>query len=99
MNGTNWNDYQMGKGSGSVLLSHGDMLKLTPDVYLVFRCEEHVKETGFDMLQKVEMKVRDPWGGFDEDVLTAIYKGVSGSVYYYAAKVRFRGLWTGAYGI
>lgn len=58
MNGTTWNDYQMGKGSGSFLLGHGDILKLTPDIYLVFQCEGHVKETGFDMLQKVEMKVR-----------------------------------------
>ena len=101
MNGTTWNDYQMGKGSGSFLLSHGDMLKLTPDVYLVFRCEEHVKQTGFDMLQKVEMKVRFLRGGMgvDEHLCLLRFKGVSGSVYYYAAKVRFRGLWTGAYGI
>lgn len=66
MNGTTWNDYQMHKGSGSFLLSHGDMLKLTPGVYLVFRCEQRVRQPGFDMLQKVEMKVRDPWGCFDE---------------------------------
>lgn len=66
MNGTAWNDYQMDIGSGSFLLSHGDMLELTPAVYLVFRCEQHVRQPGFDMLQKVEMKVRDPWGCFDE---------------------------------
>lgn len=58
MNGTMWNDYRMGEGSGSFLLSHGDRLKLTPDVYLMFLCEEYREDPGFDMLQKVEMKVR-----------------------------------------
>lgn len=47
----------MGEGSGSFLLSHGDKLKLTPDTHLIFMCEEYKEDQGFDMLQKVEMKV------------------------------------------
>jgi len=47
----------MGEGSGSFLLSHGDKLKLTPDIHLIFLSEEYKEDKGFDMLQKVEMKV------------------------------------------
>lgn len=58
MNGTMWNEYQMGKGSGSFLLSHGDTLRLTPDIYYLFRSNERIMdERAFDMLQTVEMKV------------------------------------------
>lgn len=57
MNGTTWNGYEMGKGSGSYLLSHGDILKLTPDTYFRFQHQEDMEENGFDMLQTVEMKV------------------------------------------
>lgn len=57
MNGTTWNDYRMGEGSGSFLLSHGDKLKLTPDTHLIFLCGEYKGDQGFDMLQKIEMKV------------------------------------------
>ncbi|ODM15490.1 hypothetical protein SI65_09093 [Aspergillus cristatus] len=57
MNGTTWNNYRMGEGSGSFLLSHGDKLKLTPDIHLIFLSEEYKEDKGFDMLQKVEMKV------------------------------------------
>lgn len=58
MNGTMWNEYQMGNGTGSFLLSHGDTLRLAPDIHLLFRCNEHIiNERAFDMLQTVEMKV------------------------------------------
>ena len=57
MNGTTWNGYEMGKGSGSFLLSHGDILKLTPDTFLRFQYQDGMEENGFDMLQTVEMKV------------------------------------------
>lgn len=38
-------------------MSHGDILKLTPDVYLRFQQQDRIEEGGFDMLQTVEMKV------------------------------------------
>lgn len=47
----------MGKLSGSFLLSHGDILKLAPDIYLLFQCGDRIEGEGFDMLQTVEMKV------------------------------------------
>lgn len=60
MNGTTWNGYPMGKSSGSLLLSHGDILQLAPDIYLLFQCEERIEGKGFDVLQTVETKVSKP---------------------------------------
>lgn len=58
MNGTMWNDYPMGKGSGSFLLSSGDMLQLSPNSYLMFRRKRVMEEDSFDLLQQLEMEVR-----------------------------------------
>lgn len=57
LNGTSWNNYPMGKGNGSFLLSDGDVLKLSPDFHLLYRREAHKDENHFDMLQTVEMRV------------------------------------------
>ena len=58
MNGTTWNGYPMGQGSGSFLLSEGDILKLSPHSYLVFQCEIPTDEDSLDMIQQTEMEVR-----------------------------------------
>lgn len=57
LNGTSWNNYPMGKGNGSFLLSDGDTLKLSPSVHLLYRRDGHRSEDHFDMLQRVEMRV------------------------------------------
>ncbi|KAG2016763.1 hypothetical protein GB937_006243 [Aspergillus fischeri] len=57
LNGTAWNNYPMGKGNGSFLLSDGDILKLSPSVHLLYRRDGHRAEDHFDMLQRVEMRV------------------------------------------
>jgi protein-serine/threonine kinase len=57
LNGTSWNNYPMGKGNGSFLLSDGDILKLSPSVHLLYRRDGHRAEDHFDMLQRVEMRV------------------------------------------
>lgn len=58
MNGTTWNDYPMGKGSSSFLLSGGDMLRLSPTSYLMFRTRRFMEEDSFDSVQQIEMGVR-----------------------------------------
>ncbi|GIJ85719.1 hypothetical protein Asppvi_004581 [Aspergillus pseudoviridinutans] len=57
LNGTSWNNYPMGKGNGSFLLSDGDILKLSPSVHLLYRRDRHRAEDHFDVLQRVEMRV------------------------------------------
>ncbi|GIK00317.1 hypothetical protein Aspvir_004339 [Aspergillus viridinutans] len=57
LNGTSWNNYPMGKGNGSFLLSDGDILKLSPSVHLLYRRDGHREEDHFDVLQRVEMRV------------------------------------------
>ncbi|GIC89677.1 FHA domain-containing serine/threonine-protein kinase [Aspergillus udagawae] len=57
LNGTSWNEYPMGKGNGSFLLSDGDILKLSPSVHLLYRRDGHREEDHFDVLQRVEMRV------------------------------------------
>ncbi|RHZ74237.1 hypothetical protein CDV55_107134 [Aspergillus turcosus] len=57
LNGTSWNNYPMGKGNGSFLLSDGDILKLSPSVHLLYRRDRHREEDHFDVLQTVEMRV------------------------------------------
>ena len=98
MNGTMWNDFRMGEGCGSFLLSHGDKLKLTPDIYLIFQCEEYKESQGFDILQKVEMKVGICVWLVSTCVLIWI-QGLPGSVRYHTAQTRFRGVRKGPYGI
>lgn len=58
MNGTTWNDYPMGKGGSSFLLSSGDMLRLSPTSYLMFRTRRFMEEDSFDSVQQIEMGVR-----------------------------------------
>jgi hypothetical protein len=57
LNGTSWNNYPMGKGNGSFLLSDGDILELSPSVHLLYRRDRHREENHFDVLQRVEMRV------------------------------------------
>ncbi|KAF7118698.1 hypothetical protein CNMCM5793_008237 [Aspergillus hiratsukae] len=57
LNGTSWNNYPMGKGNGSFLLSDGDILKLSPSVHLLYRRDRHREEEHFDVLQRIEMRV------------------------------------------
>lgn len=57
MNGTMWNGYAMGQGSGSFLLSEGDILRLSPNSYLIFQCEIPTEEDDLDMIHQIEMEV------------------------------------------
>ncbi|RHZ49258.1 FHA domain-containing serine/threonine-protein kinase [Aspergillus thermomutatus] len=57
LNGTSWNNYPMGKGNGSFLLSDGDILELSPRFHLLYRRDGHREEDHFDVLQRVEMRV------------------------------------------
>ncbi|GFF64490.1 hypothetical protein CNMCM6936_009085 [Aspergillus lentulus] len=57
LNGTSWNNYPMGKGNGSFLLSDGDILQLSLSVHLLYRRDGHREEDHFDVLQRVEMRV------------------------------------------
>lgn len=59
MNGTLWNDYPMGERSGSFLLSDGDALKLSPNFHLLYRCDRHMEEDRFDMIQQIEREARN----------------------------------------
>lgn len=52
-----WNDYPMGRGSSSFLLSDGDILRVTVGVYLRFRSARFVGENRFSYLQRIEMRV------------------------------------------
>lgn len=56
-NGTCWNGSFIGKGTGGVLLSDGDVLRLSPRFYLQFRCETKNQGDPFDRVQRNEMKV------------------------------------------
>lgn len=56
MNGTLWNDLPMGKGSGSFLLSDGDVLRLSPGFFLRFCCVGR-GDGCFDVVQRMEMEV------------------------------------------
>jgi pSer/pThr/pTyr-binding forkhead associated (FHA) protein len=57
-NGTYWNGSLIGKGSGGVLLSEGDRLKLAPNVYLYFHTPGEAADVQhFDIEQENEMKV------------------------------------------
>lgn len=57
LNKTFWNDYQMGKGEGSFLLSDGDILSVSADIHIQFKSADPNKETSFTPLQELEMKV------------------------------------------
>lgn len=102
MNGTTWNGYEMGKGSGSFLLSHGDILQLTPDTYLRFQNQDKKEKNGFDMLQTVEMKVSpniltNSAGGMQ--FYSYWEKGISREICYYAMQTRLWSIRKGAHGI
>ncbi|KAL2010194.1 hypothetical protein VTN00DRAFT_6001 [Thermoascus crustaceus] len=55
-NGTSWNGSFIGKGTGGVLLSDGDVLRLSPRFYIQFRCGTRPQEDAFDRVQRSEMK-------------------------------------------
>ncbi|KAL4817103.1 kinase-like domain-containing protein [Aspergillus spinulosporus] len=56
MNGSLWNNYRMGNGRSSYLLSDGDILRLSEGVYLIYRSLNYVQPTYFDPFQALEMK-------------------------------------------
>lgn len=57
MNGTCWNDYRMGKGKGSFLLSDGDILRVAGDMHIRFKSADTDNENKFTQLQQLEMRV------------------------------------------
>lgn len=56
-NGTFWNGAKIGRGTGGVLLSDGDVLRLSPSSYIQFRCRSRQITDPFSALQRQEMKV------------------------------------------
>ncbi|KAJ0426968.1 kinase-like domain-containing protein [Aspergillus carlsbadensis] len=56
MNGTLWNGYRMGNGRSSVLLSDGDILRLSDTVYLKYNSENHSQAKCFTARQAVEIR-------------------------------------------
>jgi protein-serine/threonine kinase len=60
MNGTLWNDYRMGKGKGSFLLSDGDILRIAVSVHIQFKSADPDKENKFTQLQQLQMRVGAP---------------------------------------
>jgi hypothetical protein len=58
LNGTRWNGALIDRSNGGVLLSDGDILQLSPALYLLFRCCSSQQMTDpFSPLQRREMKV------------------------------------------
>ncbi len=58
-NGTYWNGSLIGKGNGGVLLSDGDILRVSPRIcYQYHRSSKQRAEQPFDLTQECEMKVR-----------------------------------------
>lgn len=59
-NGTYWNGSLIGKGNGGVLLSDGDILRVSPRICYQYRAStKQNAEQPFDLTQECEMKVRD----------------------------------------
>lgn len=56
-NGTFWNGAKIARGNGGVLLSDGDILRLSPGSYIQFRCRSGQTTDPFSALQRQEMKV------------------------------------------
>lgn len=57
-NGTYWNGVFVGKGNGGVLLSDGDILRLSRRTYLAFTCTTKApSQVHFDLTQEREMTV------------------------------------------
>ncbi|KAL2863446.1 FHA domain-containing serine/threonine-protein kinase [Aspergillus lucknowensis] len=56
MNGTMWNGYRMGNGRSSYLLSDGDILQLSDNVYLKYYSEDLSQARCFTEKQSAEMK-------------------------------------------
>jgi hypothetical protein len=56
-NGTLWNGILIERGGGGVLLSNGDILTLSPDSYMQFRCSNETTTTDLTKLQVEESKV------------------------------------------
>ncbi|KAL1979521.1 hypothetical protein VTN96DRAFT_5678 [Rasamsonia emersonii] len=55
-NGTFWNGAKIARGNGGVLLSDGDILRLSPGSYIQFRCRSGQTTDPFSALQRQEMK-------------------------------------------
>jgi FHA domain len=61
-NGTYWNGSVIRRGSGGVLLSDGDTLRISSRVTFQFqRCPTDEENVSFDLVQEAEMKVRQPF--------------------------------------
>lgn len=60
LNGAYWNDYRMGKGKGSYLLSHGDILRVAVDIHIQFKSADPDNVNKFTQLQQLEMRVSVP---------------------------------------
>ncbi|CAL5871977.1 uncharacterized protein PFLUO_LOCUS6234 [Penicillium psychrofluorescens] len=56
LNGTLWNEYPMGRGKGSFLLSDGDTLRIAQGEYLRFNCARDNRPDPFSCLQRIEMR-------------------------------------------
>jgi protein-serine/threonine kinase len=78
LNGTLWNDYPMGRGKGSFLLSDGDTLQITQGEYLRFNCARDNRPDPFSRLQRIEMRVRLVFPAFVDSfiALTVILSGI-----------------------
>ena len=57
-NGTYWNGSLVGKTNGAVLLSDGDVLRISPRISLLFRTEMDCEMNEPSSFQESEMKVR-----------------------------------------
>lgn len=57
LNGSAWNNYPMGRGKGSFLLSHGDILQISIGIFFQFRSTAHGNKNYFSLLHRREMQV------------------------------------------
>ena len=55
--GTLWNGFRVWRHNGGVLLSDGDILRITPGIELKIRCAKGELAQPFDEVQRKEMKV------------------------------------------
>lgn len=100
LNRTVWNDYRMGKGEGSFLLSDGDILTVSADIHIRFKSADPSKGTRFTPLQELEMKV----GIVLTDIIFGLSllirrSGVSKVLCHHAACAWLWGLWESAHGL
>ena len=62
-NGSRLNSYNMGKGNGSFLLTHGDILHVTHEISIRFNSFTYVRDDCFSAIQTRELEVGSPPAG------------------------------------